>query len=251
LAWIEVHEGLLRHRKTTALAEALDVHRTSAAGHIIGLWLWALGNAPEGDLHPISTRAIAIGADWEGDPDTFMDALITAGFVDPDGKIHDWYAYAGRLIERRAKDAERKRTERVSTGRPTDVQRTVQRTSTPTVPNPTVPNPTVPNPKKSNLSVTPRKVTGKEKPKPVTPEFIEALVEEFSPVLGGVAGVREVIEDAMNHTAMDKRKDKRLYLKGWLRRNAERNGSQPTTRTPLSGPARHAKFTKLAEEFNQ
>ncbi len=72
---------------------------------------------------------------------------------------------------------------------------------------------------------------------PITPKYIEELVEEFSPQLGGDDAVREAIEEAMNHKAMDKRKDKRLYLRGWLRRDVERkagsNGRVRSTRTEV------------------
>ena len=57
---------------------------------------------------------------------------------------------------------------------------------------------------------------------PIDDTFIEEMVAEFSEQLGGEESVRQRIEDALNHTAMDKRKNKRLYLSGWLRRDAER-----------------------------
>jgi hypothetical protein len=56
---------------------------------------------------------------------------------------------------------------------------------------------------------------------PITPKFIEEMVAEHAPKLGGAAKVRESIADAMNHIAMSKRHDKQLYLRGWLRRDAE------------------------------
>jgi len=58
----------------------------------------------------------------------------------------------------------------------------------------------------------------KKKALPITSDFIEELVAEFSPQLGGGVRCREIVEEAMNHKAVDKRKDKRLYLRGWLRR---------------------------------
>nr|MDQ3003489.1 hypothetical protein [Fibrobacterota bacterium] len=62
-----------------------------------------------------------------------------------DACLHDWYEYAGKLLERRAADKERKRDVRktsqsvhgMSGGHPADGVRTV--------PYPTVPNPTKPN----------------------------------------------------------------------------------------------------------
>lgn len=102
-------------------------------GHIICFWLWALDNAPQGDLTGISPRMIARAAQWEGDPEQFMNALLHAGFVEKTDKgyvIHDWYDYAGKLIERKAADRERKRrqasrksqeAQKNSAGMPSDV----------------------------------------------------------------------------------------------------------------------------------
>lgn len=79
------------------------------------LWWWSLKYAGDGDLSRYNARQIAVGSEWEGDEKTFLDALIQAGFVDDtDGKLslHDWYDYAGKLIERRRLDRERKRQAR-------------------------------------------------------------------------------------------------------------------------------------------
>lgn len=56
----------------------------------------------------------------------------------------------------------------------------------------------------------------------ITSEFIEKVALEWSLRLGGEEAVREIVQEAMNHKAMDKRKDKQLYILGWLRRDAER-----------------------------
>ena len=68
----------------------------------------------------LSPRTIAAGAGWRGDARAFADALVQAGWLDGDGTIHDWQEYAGRLIERRRQDAERKRN---ATNPPADVRR--------------------------------------------------------------------------------------------------------------------------------
>ena len=81
---------------------------------------------------------IARAAQWEGEPEDFMNALIEAGFIDKtdDGLIiHDWYDYAGKLVERRIAERERSRQRRAASrkkkkddqtatnGRPTDDQK--------------------------------------------------------------------------------------------------------------------------------
>ena len=142
MTWIEVHHGLAEHHKTIAMAESLGISRFAAVGHLITFWHWAVENAPNGDLRGRSPGAIAIGSGWPDASATFLDGLIAAGFVDKGRRsldIHDWYQYAGMLIERRKANAERVRAFRA---RNKDVTRT-QRVGTAdsTVPNSTVPDP--------------------------------------------------------------------------------------------------------------
>jgi len=85
-----------------------------------------------------------------------------------------------------------------------------------------VPGP-VPKPKTLSPKTTPLPPSGgKQRNGEITPEFIEQMVVEWGPKLGGEQATRETISAALNHKAADKYKDKRLYLKGWLRRDAER-----------------------------
>jgi len=157
MAWIESHQSLLNHRKTGRFARALTVSKVTAVGHLHAFWWWCMDNAPTGVLAGIDFEDIADGAAWEGEPQAFIDALVYAGFVDNvpgEECVHDWMDYAGKLIEKREKDAERKRLARQSNPPapfPTPPQ-PIQRTSSGhpadgagTVPNRTVPNRTVPN----------------------------------------------------------------------------------------------------------
>lgn len=81
-------------------------------GHLHCFWWWALEYAQEGDLIKYDAHDVADAAMWEGEADVFLAAMVDAGFITLDDGvyyIHDWMDYAGRLIERRQKDAERKR----------------------------------------------------------------------------------------------------------------------------------------------
>ncbi len=119
----------MRHRKTLCLARELtvrsrdstvpsrdvSVHRVTAAGHMVALWCWAVDNAPSGDLTGLSPDIIAFGAEWDGDPKVFNDALCASGFLDitPDRiHIHDWEFYTGRFIDQRTAHAEKMRLAR-------------------------------------------------------------------------------------------------------------------------------------------
>lgn len=148
MAWIESHQELGAHPKTQKLARLLGISRPAAVGHLQFLWWWAMDYAQDGALDRFEPIDIAIGGEWDGEPEAFLDALIRAGFVDEEGaglRIHDWDEYAGRLLEKRRQDADRKRRAR-------NVQRTsnghdagIRETALVTVPNRTEPNQTVPN----------------------------------------------------------------------------------------------------------
>jgi hypothetical protein len=148
MAWIESHQTLRDHPKLARLARLLDVHRTSAAGLLHFLWWWALDHAEDGDLTDFDALDLALAAGWEGDPDTFVKALEDCGPGQRDGFIanvdgrrvlHDWHDYAGKLVDRRVKDRERKKAQREkSDDGPPDVQRTSD--GTPAVQNRTVQN---------------------------------------------------------------------------------------------------------------
>ncbi len=119
-------------------------------GHMHCFWWWAVDYAPDGDISAYSDEDIALAAGWEGDPQQFVRAMINCGsggkpgFVEvgEDGhrEIHDWWEYAGKLISRRAANAERMKAHRAkhvqntcsprtgATNQPTNRQPTNQQT---------------------------------------------------------------------------------------------------------------------------
>lgn len=104
MAWIELHQAIWTHKKTLILAAELDLEEIYAAAHMAKLWTWAIDNAQDGNLSGLPARVIAYGAGWQKDPDVFVRALINAKWLDETDSglfIHDWYDYAGKLIERR------------------------------------------------------------------------------------------------------------------------------------------------------
>jgi hypothetical protein len=150
MAWLELHQSIFTHRKTYELADLLDLPEVYVVGHLASLWSWSLDNAPDGVI-AASPRTISKAAQWPGDPQTFVNALASVGFLECNGDetvIHDWEDYAGKLIEHRHSNAERqrtwraKKTERLHNG---DITPTSPSRNGATVPNRTVPNRTVPN----------------------------------------------------------------------------------------------------------
>jgi hypothetical protein len=115
MAWIELHQTIWTHRKTLKLAPMLGIKEIYAAAHVVKIWTWALDNAQDGDLSDIPRTSIAKIAEWDGNADEFVQALINSGWIDSDEngvKIHDWFDYAGRLIEKRQEEADRKKRAR-------------------------------------------------------------------------------------------------------------------------------------------
>lgn len=117
MAWLEVHQSLCGHRKTRAAAKALGMTRPQLVGHVLFIWLWALDNAPDGNLDSIGSDVIADVAEYDGDADEFYGALVKVGFIDQTASgdiLHDWEEYAGKLIDRRKSNAEKQRRFRES-----------------------------------------------------------------------------------------------------------------------------------------
>jgi len=153
MAWIELHQTLPTNKKTLRMSIILKIEIPQAIGHLCMLWLWAIDNAQNGDLSGFYAEEIAQVSGWKGDGQEFFNALVKAGFVTEDKKLHDWYDYAGKLIDKRKEDADRKRTARekaeeirkLSDGRPADIQRTSEINPCDGAGNRTTPYHTVPN----------------------------------------------------------------------------------------------------------
>jgi len=143
MAWLEIHQSLINHRKTLKAAALLHTKPAPLIGHIISFWLWSLDNSPSGSLDDVEPEIIAFAAQWDGDPVVFVDALTKAGFLDDnDGvlSIHDWWEYAGKLIGRRVQNRER-----MCNARAQHVRNTCDARAPATVHNTTQHNSTVPN----------------------------------------------------------------------------------------------------------
>ncbi|GIO36910.1 hypothetical protein J41TS12_17710 [Paenibacillus antibioticophila] len=169
--------------------------------------------AQDGDVSKFEAEDIADAMEYDGDPDVLMDALIYAGYIDQTetGRvIHDWYDYAGKLIERRKSDALRKANSRRkpaednkdSADSPKDVQRTTDGNGAESIcnPNPNL-NPnhkdikdSCPEPPPANQDDSPSEDSGKKgKKKPeYAPDsqyykmavYFKSLIDEMSQAEG-------------------------------------------------------------------
>ncbi|WP_054023673.1 DnaD domain-containing protein [Bacillus sp. FJAT-28004] len=171
MAWIESHQELARHPKTKRLSRRLGVNVPTAIGHLHMLWWWALDYAPGGDITAYESEDIAEAVNWPIETaDMLMTALIDSGFIDKTDNVtvHDWFDYAGRLVDKREQNKQRKRKSRAKQGeseashsvvtRDTSVTQSddkrghgaTERTQqNPTEPNRTIPNHTSTQPKQA------------------------------------------------------------------------------------------------------
>jgi hypothetical protein len=219
MAWIELHQSLIRHPKVLRVAEQLGVPRVAVVGHMAALWCWALDAKPAGG--PLTDLDIRAGAEWTSRKD-FTEALAIAGFVDKDMEgfwLHDWDEYTGKLREQRElrkksnRDSQRRRRERMSASSHADVSADIADSQQSTQPNQTIPN----QRSDPNHTDSAPKTRARVQPKPFTDADREQMHERY----GGVATVNEIddqIELALAHQAAKKTTRLDLYVGNWLRK---------------------------------
>lgn len=105
--WTESHQSLRFHPKTNKAVKILGVDRFKLIGHLHGLWWWCLDYAKDGDLSRYSEEQIAEGAGYDGDAIDFVAALVDAGFIDRDWRVHDWQQYGGKILRQRDSNSDR------------------------------------------------------------------------------------------------------------------------------------------------
>ena len=116
-AWLKSYQAVREHPKTRKLARRKGVGGVrGAVGLLHCLWWWCLDYAPDGDLTKHDHEDIAIGCEWDGDPEQLIGYLIECGFLDNGGglHVHDWQDYAGALVERRERNAQRMKDARAA-----------------------------------------------------------------------------------------------------------------------------------------
>lgn len=202
MAWIESHQGLREHPKTRRLMRFLSIPLPNAVGHLHCFWWWALDHAQDGNLNKYDVYDIADAAAWNGDAEIFVNGMVDAGFIRKENSeivIHDWMDYAGRLIERRQKDAERKRKER-------DIQGMSKGSPKESIRNRTL---TVPKPKP------------KDKDKDIyrTIQHLPLYVDEYDKLTAeyGKPAVDDVLDRMANYSKLKNYKSAYLTARNWLK----------------------------------
>lgn len=151
-------DSLRSNPKLAHLMRILKVSRPTAVGLLQCLW-WqvqkTLSVQPDGVLRNWTDKDVAVTAEWDRDPETFVEGLLEAAFLDrtPDGlAVHHWGDHAPEFVCKRwrrrgwVRDANGagwtlsgKRLDVASHGEPG-----LDLASNPTQPNPTKTNPTQP-----------------------------------------------------------------------------------------------------------
>lgn len=108
MTWYRADVNLAHHVKTIRLQRRLGVPLVATVGLLHMLWAWATVNHPDGDLSRVDADDLALVLGWDGDPDELLAALkaegtTKRGFLDPDGRLHDWDEYQHVVTRVRAK----------------------------------------------------------------------------------------------------------------------------------------------------
>ena len=115
--YLPIEPALVDHPKTRALAKLWGCHPYTAVGFLVKLWGYCLEYQDDGNvdgrpadvLDDLAAPCIATSI---GTMPTVREALLKSGFINDDGRLHDWDEYAGALVERRRKDRRRKQLSR-------------------------------------------------------------------------------------------------------------------------------------------
>lgn len=87
----------------------------NAPWKVIKLLLWLGRKRPDGNLGKITNRIIAKKGGWDGDPDNYVDALVSTGWLvktDDGYYLEGWDRHGGKLLEKRNKWRDRKNKQR-------------------------------------------------------------------------------------------------------------------------------------------
>lgn len=97
----------LEHPKTLELAAALGIELPAAIGHLELLWAFVGQLTPDGAVGKYSDAVIADKARWRGKPQTFVQALISTGWLDANADhrllVHDWHDHCPNWVRAKLK----------------------------------------------------------------------------------------------------------------------------------------------------
>lgn len=92
--WCRLYSQFRNSFKVRHLATSLGIREVHARGHLVSLWCWVTDYRPDGNLKNVIDDDIAAAADWDGDAQTFVNAMLQTKWLDKNRKIHNWTIYA-------------------------------------------------------------------------------------------------------------------------------------------------------------
>lgn len=76
--------------------------RRDVIGLLESLWHMAIREAPQGNIGRLDDETIAIGLEWDGDPEKLIEYLVETRWLDRDEThrllIHDWHEHAPKFL---------------------------------------------------------------------------------------------------------------------------------------------------------
>jgi hypothetical protein len=107
MAWIESHQDIETHPKTLDLMTFMGWELDMAVSKLHRFWWWCLRYAEDGDLrkHNDDRLARAVALNGGDEAKRFVEAMVKARWLDrePYFRVHNWWKYAGRLLQIRYK----------------------------------------------------------------------------------------------------------------------------------------------------
>lgn len=265
-SWVAIDVAVRDNPKMRRFAAALPGpkrgHVARAVGHVAMLLGAVKLNAPDGSLSNIPDSLLEEWAAWDGQAGQFASTFRT--YFAPNGSLHDWHEWNGRIIERQKREVERVqswRDERVQNadgnGNATrNATRSVRGTYLPTLPTN---QPTTPPP--SQTSSSPRERFLAEIPDDLRRMRWRAEIESWTSGMGlDYRATEDDIERALTDYLASEHPDGRptfspAHVRGFLKRAvAERESGLAMGTNGRGGKPTIAeqvyKNAKLAEEIS-
>lgn len=114
--WIRVEAHEVDSVRVAQLAEALGIDPVMALGHLVALAGQVAEQTPDGHIATVPNVTIERWARWSGRRGEFARAVREI-LQDGAGFLDDWNESMGKLVERRAKDRQRKAGSKESPGK--------------------------------------------------------------------------------------------------------------------------------------
>jgi hypothetical protein len=105
--WLRVDAHKIDSREVCEIADALGIDVVQALGHVVALGGAVAEHTDDGNIAIVADTTLERWARWSGKRGAFAPALRRA-LQDENGEYDHWHEEMGQLVERRARDRQRK-----------------------------------------------------------------------------------------------------------------------------------------------